>query len=128
MASGVQNYSGERMYWEPLRRALGHLKQALWKERQPTVEELTQLSEAIIDYGRMIHAYHPSSLAEVIVEVPDLSHRFRETEHTIEDALRLLRGIGRAEPTDLEGCWKLEVAGPLPSSREGTPIRRQTNK
>jgi hypothetical protein len=116
------------MYWEPLRWVLGHLKQALWKEQGLTVEELTQLSEAIIDYGRMIHAYHPSSRSEVIVEVPELSHRFRETERTIEDALRLLRGIGRAEPTDLDGCWKLEVAGPLPSSREGTPIRRQVNK
>ena len=93
IASGVQTYSGERMYWEPLRRVLGHLKRALRKERRPTVEKLTQLSEAIINYGRMIHAYHHSSLAEVIVEVPDLSHRFRETEHTIEDAFRLLRGM-----------------------------------
>src|SRR5260370_42666813 len=116
------------MYWEPLRRVLGHLKRALRKERRPTVEELTQLSEAIIDYGRMIHAYHHCSLSEVIVEIPELSHRFRETEHTIEDALRLLRGIGRAEPTDLDGCWKLEVAGPLRTSREGTPIRRQVRK
>jgi hypothetical protein len=88
---------------------LGHLKRALRKEQRPTIGELLQLSEAIIDYGRMIHAYHNSSLPEVIVEIPELSHRFRETPQTIKDALLLLRGIGRAEPTDLDGCWKLEV-------------------
>jgi hypothetical protein len=42
------------MYWEHLRRAIGHLKRALRKEQGLTPEEFNQrlqLSEAIIDYG-----------------------------------------------------------------------------
>jgi len=51
---------GKGMYLEHLRRVLGHLKRALRKEQPLTVEEfnqLLQLSEAIIDYGRMIQEH-----------------------------------------------------------------------
>jgi hypothetical protein len=110
------------MYREHLRRVLGHLERALRKEQRLTVEEfnqLHQLSEAIIDYGRTIRTFHHCSVPEVIVEIPELARRFRETPQTIKDALRLLRDIGRAEPADLDGCWKLHLEGTVPSGREG---------
>jgi hypothetical protein len=107
-----------------LRRVLGHLKRALREEQRLTEEEsnqLFQLSEAIVDYAQMIKAYHNYSVPVVIVEISELSHRFRETPLTIEAALRLLSESGRAEPADLDGCWKLRTAGPPPSRRVGAP-------
>ena len=53
-------------------------------------------------------------MPDVILEITELANRFRETPQTIKDALRLLRDIGRAEPADLDGCWKLQLAGTLP--------------
>jgi hypothetical protein len=47
---------------------LGHLKRALRMEQRLTLEEFyqqLQLSEAIIDYGRMIQAYYHFSVPEV---------------------------------------------------------------
>jgi hypothetical protein len=110
------------MYREHLRQAIGHLKRALRKEQGLTAEEFNQrlqLSEAIIDYGRMIQAFYGYSVPDAIVEVTELANRFRETPQTIKDALRLLLDIGRAEPADLDGCWKLQLAGTFPSDREG---------
>jgi hypothetical protein len=125
------------MYREQLRRAIGHLKRALRKEKRLTVEEFNQrlqLSEAIIDYGRMIQAFYGYSVPDAIVEITELANRFRETPQNIKDALRLLRDIGRAEPADLDGCWKLQLAGTFPAiervftRRRATPIHRQENK
>jgi|SRR5208282_2200828 len=113
---------GKGVYQEHLRPLLGRLKRALRMEQRLTVEEsnqLLQLSEAIIDYGRMIQAYNEFPAPNVLVEIPELAHRFRETPQTIQDALRLLRNIGRAEPADLSGCWILRLAGTLPGGREG---------
>jgi hypothetical protein len=111
------------MYWEHVRRMIGHLKRALRMEDRLTVEEfyqLLQLSEAIIDYGRMIQADCGYSVPYVIVEVPELAHRFRETPRTIKDALLLLSDMGRAESAHLYGCWKLQLASTLLSGREGS--------
>ena len=101
------------MYREHVRRMIGHLKRALRMQHRLTVEEfyqLLQLSEAIIDYGRMIQAYRRYSAPNVILEITELANRFRETPQTIKDALLLIRDIGCAEPADLDGCWKLRVA------------------
>ncbi|MGA2422517.1 MAG: hypothetical protein ABSG07_00840 [Terriglobales bacterium] len=88
-----------------------------------TVQEfyqLLELAEAIIDYGRMIEEYGRMSGVYcehsplfVIVEIPDLALRFRETPRAIKDALLLLGDLGRAEPINLRGCWRLELAGTL---------------
>ena len=108
---------------DKLRRLIGRLKQALRLERRLTREEfyqLLQLSEAIIDYARMIQADCGYSVPYVIVEVPELAHRFRETPRTIKDALLLLSDMGRAESAHLYGCWKLQLASTLLSGRTGS--------
>jgi hypothetical protein len=90
-------------------------------EQRLTVQEfyqLLQLSEAIVDYGRMIQAYYECPVPDVIVEIPELASRFRETPRTIKDALLLLRDMGLAEPANLKGCWKVELTGTLPGVRE----------
>jgi hypothetical protein len=100
------------------------LQRALWKDQRLTAEEfnqLLQLSEAIIEYGRMIQAYYRYSAPMVILEITELANRFREKPQTIKDALVLLWEIGRAEPADLDGCWKLGLAGTLPGAPKGFP-------
>src|ERR1035437_4162773 len=85
------------------------LRRVLRLERRLSPEELRQLAEAIIDYGRMIAREELSALTlpYVIVEIPELARRFRETTQTIKDALLLLNETGRAEPADRGGHWKL---------------------
>jgi hypothetical protein len=100
---------------------IDRLKRALRKDQQLTVAEfnqLLQLAKAILDYGRMIQAYRESSVPYVIVEIPELALRFRETPRTIKDALLLLEEKGLADPVELPGCWKLKLAGTLLSGRE----------
>jgi hypothetical protein len=106
-----------------VRRMIGHLKRTLRMEHRLTAEEfhqILQLSEAIIDYGQMIQTYCRYTVPYVIVEVPELARRFRETPRTIKDALRLLSDMGRAEPNRLYGCWRLQLAGSLLSRSEGS--------
>src|ERR1700680_114471 len=110
------------MYREHFGRVIVHVKRALRKDRRLTADEfnqLLQLSEAIIEYGRIIQAYRRYSVPNVILEITELANRFRETPQTIKDALRLLRDIGRAEPANLDGCWKLQLAGTFPSRGDG---------
>jgi len=105
---------------DKLRRLIGRLKQALHLERRLSREEfyqLLQLSEAIIAYGQMVKVYCGYSLPYVFVEIPELASRFRETQRTIQDALALLGDLGRAEPSHLDGCWKLRLAD-APRSEE----------
>ena len=113
------------MYRRNFRRVIGHLKRAMRKTQQLTVEQFNQrlqLAEAIVDYGRMIQAFYHRSVPEVIVEIPEVARRFRETPRTIKDALRLLRDMGRAERADLDGCWKLQLASTVPSERQGLSL------
>ena len=108
--------------YQRFQRVIGLLKRTLRMDQRLTVEEfdqLLQLSEAIVDYGRMIQAYCGFTVAVVVVEIPELARRFRETPQAIKDALLLLRDAGRAEPVHLHGCWKLQLAGTLISGREG---------
>jgi hypothetical protein len=100
------------MYWEQFGRVIVQVKRALRNDRRLTAEQfnqLLQLSEAIIDYGRMIQAHRRHSVPNVILEITELANRFRETPQTIKDALLLLRDIGCAQPADLDGCWKLQL-------------------
>jgi hypothetical protein len=105
---------GKGFYGEHLRRVLGHLKRALGMEQRLTLQEsydLLLLAEAIMGFGRMVHAYDRLSAPQVIVEVAELEHRFRETKRNMRNALLLLRDMGRAEPARRYGYWKLDLAG-----------------
>jgi hypothetical protein len=99
-----------------------YFKRAVRSEQQPSIEnsdQLLRLSEAILDYGRMMQIHYSTPAA--IVEVPDLANRLRETPAAVRDALRLLEGSGRAVPVDQNGCWKLQP--PSSSLRERTGWR-----
>lgn len=108
------------MLAEYMRQLMGALKHTVRIKRRLTdeeVQQLIQLSEAIVEYGRMILAYHGYFTANVMVEIPELASRFRETPHTIEDALLLLRKKGFAGPAELPGCWKLQLADTVRSDK-----------
>ncbi len=113
------------MYREHFGRVIVHVKRALRKDQRLTADEfnqLLQLSEAIIDYGRMIQVHRRHSVPNVILEITELANRFRETPQTIKDALLLLREIGRAEPIDRDGCWKLKLAGTTAPRPQGVSL------
>jgi hypothetical protein len=96
------------------RKLVDVLRRALRMEQPLAPEELRHLAEAIIDYGRMIAHEQLSALTPppyVIVEMPELVRRFRETTQTIKDALLLLNDMGRAEPVYRGGYWKLKLEG-----------------
>jgi len=108
------------MYLGHLLELLGRLKRALRMEHRLTIEELLQLAEAIFDYGLTIQAYEKWSALPppyIIVEISELALRFRKTPKAIKDTFLLLRAMGRAEPLDCQGHWKLKLAGIL-SGRE----------
>ena len=110
------------MYRKQFGRVIVHVKRALRKDRRLTVEEfnqLLQLSEAIIDYGRMIKEHRRYSVPNVILEITELANRFRETPQTIKDAHLLLRDIVVLSLpiwTDVGDC---NLAGALLSDRKG---------
>jgi hypothetical protein len=98
---------------EMYRELVDALRRALRVERQLTPEELRQLAEAIVDYGRMMaqEELPADKPPYVIVEVPELARRFRETTQTIKDVLLLLNEMGRAEPVYSGGHWKVKLEG-----------------
>lgn len=70
-------------------------------------QELEQLATGIIDYGRMMKSHY--AFSSVIVDTRELALRFRESRRTVQEALSLLHLQGRAEETDLNGYWKLQI-------------------
>jgi hypothetical protein len=123
--AGFAGFGARVMYREHFGRVIVHVKRALRKDQRLTADEfnqLLQLSEAIIDYGRMIQVYRRRSGPNVILEITELANRFRETPETIKDAILLLREIGRAEPVDLDGCWKLKLAGTISQRPQGVSL------
>jgi hypothetical protein len=87
---------------------------------------LQELSEFIVEYGRMIEAHlgyeTGYGATDVVVEVPEMAHRFRETPTTIKEALVLLQQMGRAQPIHLRGCWRLQLARTRHGDSEGFPL------
>jgi|SRR2546429_8700769 hypothetical protein len=82
------------------------------RERRLTIQELLLLAEAIFNYGLTIQASEQwSGLPPpfVIITIPELAVRFRKTPQAINDTLLLLRAMGRAEPLDCHGRWKLKL-------------------
>jgi hypothetical protein len=96
-----------------LERLLGRIRRALRIERRYSLEEshqLLQLAEIIIEHGRMHQSFYEHPMEYVMVETKELAFRLRETPETIEDALKLLQNMDRAEPYDRHGRWKLRLA------------------
>ena len=86
------------------------------RERRLTIEGLLQLAEAIFDYGLTIQASEQWSALPppyIIIAIPELTVRFRETPQAINDTLLLLRAMGLCEPLDCHGHWKLKLTGAL---------------
>ena len=97
-------------------RWLGSLRRALRLERRQRPQELqklTQLSEAILDHGRMLQSSYQVPMEHAVVEVSQLAIRLRETPETITKALGLLEDMGRAERFD-RGSWRVRLAGDAP--------------
>jgi len=110
---------------DKLRCLLGHVKRGLLRDRRSTREEcyqLFELSEAIIEHGRMIQEHIGYTAPYAMVEVPELARRFRETPRTIKDALALLRAQDRAEPSDLRGRWKLSLTATFHSEEDNGDV------
>src|SRR5580692_10263822 len=97
---------------DQFQRLLRRIRRALRIEQRFTLEEsyqLLELSEGIIDHARMHQSYYKSPVPNVMVEIKELAFRLRETPEAIEDALRLLQVMGRAEPYNRYGRWKLHL-------------------
>jgi hypothetical protein len=91
------------------------------REQRLTIEEVLQLAEAIFDYGLTIQASEQwSGLPPpyVIITIPELAARFRKTPQGIDDTLLLLRAMGRSEPLDCHGHWKLKLTGALSGHKD----------
>ena len=104
-----------------------HLKSNLRRERRTAGErsQLQELAEAIVEYGRMMQAHLGYStgydMPDVVVEVPEMARRFRETPKTIKEALVLLEETGRAQPIHLSDCWRLQLRSTGLRDSAGSP-------
>jgi hypothetical protein len=101
------------MYREHLRRVLGHFKRALRKDQRLTAEEFNQrlqLSEAIIDYGRMIQVYYGYSVPDVILEITASANRFRVSERRRRPLKTRSGCCGTSSCCASRFGWMLEVA------------------
>lgn len=119
------------MHWGRLQQLFEDLRRRLRWGRGTAGDSrhLQELSESIVEYGRMIQAHLGYSgygigygAAAVVVEVPEMAHRFRETPKTIKEALILLQQRGRAQPIHLRGCWRLQLTRTRLGYSEGFPL------
>jgi hypothetical protein len=110
------------MYREHLRSLFGALKRVLRTDQRLTISEfyeLLQLAEAIIYYAEMIQNHEMWSGPTppyILVELPEMARRFRETPRAINGALLLLKNMGRATPVKSR-IWRVKLPG--------APRRRQ---
>ena len=118
------------MFLGRLQELFDHLKGSLRRERRTAAErsQLQELSEAIVEYGRMIQAHLGYGMQDVVVEVPEMARRFRETPKTIKEALVLLEGTGRAQPIHLSDCWRLQLTSTGLRDSEGSPSATLTSR
>ena len=68
-------------------------------EQEQRRERLEQLAQEIVEYGRMV------STGRVIVWLPDVAYRLRESPHDLLEALHLLSTKGIAARTNLKDYW-----------------------
>jgi hypothetical protein len=120
----------KRMFLGRLQELFDHLKSSLRRERRTAGErsQLQELSEAIVEYGRMMQAHLGYSTPDVVVEVPEMARRFRETPKTIKEALVLLEETGRAQPIHLSDCWRLQLTSNRLRDSEDSPSATLTSR
>ena len=89
--------------------------------------QLIQLSEIVVEYGQMIRLHEESVAPYVILAVPEIATRFRESAQAIEDALRLLSETGRAHVVDRQGNWKVKVTSTPVGGSQELPVTARSN-
>lgn len=76
-------------------------------------EHIHQLAPVILDYTRMRLKKYPEQGG--IVEVAELTLRFRESASVISETLHLLESQGRAQHANISNVW--EILNPSAESR-----------
>jgi hypothetical protein len=87
------------------------------KRNKARQEELDWLAYAVLEFGRMKYEFYKNRTT--VVDIAELSLRFRETPQTITKSLRLLEKQNLAEPTEFPQLWTLHVADPGQQPRDG---------
>jgi hypothetical protein len=105
-----------------IREAVSHISHDLIekgsrKRSKARKQELDWLARAVLDFGRMKYEFYKNSTT--VVDVAELSLRFRETPRTITTTLKLLEQHKLAEQTEFPQLWKLHVADLVQQSGNG---------
>lgn len=94
-----------------MQRILRFVNRTFHREPRLPDDQLVQLAEEIVGYGRTISLLllpDPATQARSVgVDVGELAFRLRETTGTVTAALLLLEKEGRASRTWLDGHWIL---------------------
>jgi hypothetical protein len=100
------------MYFEHLQHAIDQVKARIFgpapAEQPYGPQEMEQLAEAIVEYGRMRQELYGSGA--VLIGVGEVAMRLRESTRTIVKALAVLKEQGRAEETHVRGRWRLHLS------------------
>jgi hypothetical protein len=88
-----------------------------WKRTTARAQELDWLASAVWEFGRMKYEFYKNRTT--VVDVAELSLRFRETRQAITKTLRLLEKYNLAEPTEFPQLWTLDVADLGQQPRDG---------
>ena len=111
------------MYFRHLQHAIGRVKAGIFglalAERLYSAQEIEELAQAIVEYGRMRQDLYRSHA--VLIGAGEVAMRLRGTTHTIVKALAVLQEQGRAEETHVRGRWRLHL--PVHAEQEsGSPM------
>lgn len=98
-----------------LRETIANLTRRLWTEagRFPgnkgsgLMPDIEELARSVMDFGRI--RLDAGSRNGVVVEVEELAFRLRETRRAVTKALVLLESRGRAQQTEQNGRWRLQI-------------------
>jgi hypothetical protein len=108
-----------------LKGVIGHLKVRIFglvpAEQRCDPQEMNQLAEAIMEYGRMRQEHYGSPA--ILVGAGEVAMRLRETPNMIAKAIGVLREQGRAEETGVHGRWRLRLVVPVVQG-PGNPTRK----
>ena len=99
------------MHFKQLQHAIRRLSVRIFKhrhaEQQIAPQEIEQIAEAIVAFGRMRQQHY--GYRQVLVGVEEMAMRLRETTRAIAGALELLKHRGHAEETSMRGRWRLHL-------------------